>query len=194
MTVSKRMAGLSAFVVIVSVGIGACSKKPPTTTPAPPPPEVAAPVAPPAPPPPPPPAPPPTPTTVPLTEEQIFAQKSVDQLNAERPLTDVFFNLDEASIGEAGRGSLQKNADWMKRWGSTRITVEGHCDERGTEEYNLALGERRAKATAEFLAAQGIATSRVTTISYGKERPQCTERSEACWAKNRRAHFLVKRG
>ena len=191
MTVSKRMAGLSAFVVIVSVGIGACSKKPPTTTPAPPPPEVAAPVAPPAPPPPPPPAPPPTPTTVPLTEEQIFAQKSVDQLNAERPLTDVFFNLDEASIGEAGRGSLQKNADWMKRWGSTRITVEGHCDERGTPEYNLALGERRATAVREYLESLGIARDRVAVVSKGKEAPFCNESNENCWQQNRRGHFLI---
>jgi peptidoglycan-associated lipoprotein len=72
------------------------------------------------------------------------------------------------------------------------VLIEGHCDERGTNEYNLALGERRAKATMNYLVGQGVQANRITIISYGKERPTCTEHSEACWAKNRRAHFLVK--
>jgi len=85
-------------------------------------------------------------------------------------------------------------ADFMKKWTSVRVTVEGHADARGTSEYNLALGERRAKAAMTYLVDQGIAAGRMTVISYGKERPQCTAHGEACWAKNRRAHFLVKRG
>jgi len=72
------------------------------------------------------------------------------------------------------------------------LLIEGHCDERGTNEYNLALGERRAKATMNYLVSQGIQANRITIISYGEERPICTEKTEACWAKNRRANFLVK--
>ena len=109
-------------------------------------------------------------------------------------LTDIHFDFDQYAIRPRDAETLRTNARWLRANPTALLLIEGHCDERGTEEYNLALGERRAKAAAEFLTAQGIATSRVTTISYGKERPQCTERSEACWAKNRRAHFLVKRG
>ena len=72
------------------------------------------------------------------------------------------------------------------------MLIEGHCDERGTNEYNLALGERRAKATMNYLVAQGVQANRITIISYGKERPVCTEKNEACWTQNRHAHFLVK--
>ena len=97
---------------------------------------------PPPPPPPPPPLPPPPPAPVPLTEDQIFSQKTLDQLNAERPLADVFFDLDQATLRDDGRAALSRNADWLKRWATTRITVEGHADARGTAEYNLALGER----------------------------------------------------
>lgn len=107
----------------------------------------------------------------------------------------LYFEYDQSNVKAVEASKIDQVAGAFKAKGAGfDLLIEGHCDERGTEEYNLALGERRAKATAEFLAAQGIATSRVTTISYGKERPQCTERSEACWAKNRRAHFLVKRG
>jgi outer membrane protein OmpA-like peptidoglycan-associated protein len=134
MTVLSRMAGAIVLSVVLSLTVAACSKKAPATAPAPPPPSPAAPVAPPAPPPPPaPPAPAPAPAK--LTEDQLFAQKSLEQLNAERPLGDVFFNLDESTIREDARAPLQKNADWMKRWGATSIQVEGHCDERGSPEY-----------------------------------------------------------
>ena len=109
-------------------------------------------------------------------------------------LIDVHFDFDKYAIRPRDAEILRTNARWFQANPKALILIEGHCDERGTEEYNLALGERRAKATAEYLAGQGIAMSRITTISYGKERPQCTERSEACWAKNRRAHFLIKRG
>jgi peptidoglycan-associated lipoprotein len=112
-------------------------------------------------------------------------------LNAERPLGDVFFNLDESSIREDSRGPLQKNADWMKRWTSTRVTVEGHCDERGTAEYNLALGERRANAVKQYLISLGVPADRVAVVSKGKESPFCSESNESCWQQNRRGHFLI---
>jgi peptidoglycan-associated lipoprotein len=112
-------------------------------------------------------------------------------LNAERPLDDVFFDLDEATIRADARGPLQKNAEWMKRWASTRVSVEGHCDERGTAEYNLALGERRANAVMEYLVSLGVASDRVAVVSKGKESPFCTESNESCWQQNRRGHFVI---
>jgi peptidoglycan-associated lipoprotein len=190
MTVLSRTAGAIALSVVLSLTVAACSKKAPATAPAPPPPSPAAPVAPPAPPPPP--APPaPAPAPAPLTEDQIFAQKSLEQLNAERPLGDVYFNLDESTIRDDARGPLQKNADWMKRWGATRIQVEGHCDERGTPEYNLALGERRANAVKQYLVGLGIGADRIAVVSKGKESPFCAQSGEDCWQQNRRGHFRV---
>jgi peptidoglycan-associated lipoprotein len=189
MTVFSRMAAVIAFSMVASLGVAACSKKaPPATTPPPPPPQTAP--APP-PPPPPPPAPPAPVAPPPLTEEQIFAQKTLDQLNAEKPLGDVFFELDESTIKDDGRANLQKNADWLKRWSTTRITVEGHCDERGTGEYNLALGERRANSVKQYLVGLGIASDRVAIVSKGKESPFCSESNESCWQQNRRGHFLI---
>jgi peptidoglycan-associated lipoprotein len=116
---------------------------------------------------------------------------SLDDLNAKKPMTDVFFDLDRADLTDSARASLQKDADWMKKWQSTKVTVEGHCDSRGTTEYNLALGERRAQAVKDYLASLGIGTDRVLTVSKGKEAPFCTEESEACWSQNRRGHFLI---
>jgi peptidoglycan-associated lipoprotein len=104
------------------------------------------------------------------------------------------FDFDKYSIRSRDAETLQANARWLRANPNALVLIEGHCDERGTDEYNLALGERRAKAAVDYLIAQGIAASRMTGISYGKERPQCTDHNEACWAKNRRAHFLVKRG
>lgn len=179
---------LLSLCLVLALGAAACGKKAPTTAPPPPPP--VAPPAPPAPPPPPPP-PPPAPPAPALTEEEIFAKKSLEQLNAERPLGDVFFDLDNATIKDEGRAALQKDAEWLKRWTSTRITVEGHCDERGTSEYNLALGERRADAVRDYLVSLGIAADRIQAISKGKESPFCTESNESCWQQNRRGHFII---
>ena len=106
-------------------------------------------------------------------------------------LKDVFFDFDKYDIRAADAKMLDSNAAWLKT-NDNLVLIEGHCDERGTNEYNLALGERRAKATMNYLVGQGVQANRITIISYGKERPTCTEHSEACWAKNRRAHFLVK--
>ena len=112
-------------------------------------------------------------------------------MNAERPLGDVFFDLDESSIRDDAKTSLSKNADWMKRWVSTSITVEGHCDSRGSSEYNLALGTRRANAVKDYLVGLGVNASRITVISKGKEQPFCSTEDESCWSQNRRGHFLI---
>src|SRR5204862_3620406 len=163
---------------------------PPPPPPAPPPPAAPTPPPPAARPAAPPPAAPPPPPA-PLTEDQIFAQKSLDQVNAERPLSDVFFDLDESTIRDDAKAPLQRDADWMKRWASTAITVEGHCDSRGSSEYNLALGTRRANAVKDYLTSLGVSAGRVTVISKGKEQPFCTTDEESCWQQNRRGHFIV---
>jgi len=113
------------------------------------------------------------------------------EFQASENLKDVFFDFDKYDIRSGDAKLLDTNAAWLKS-NDNLVLIEGHCDERGTNEYNLALGERRAKTTMNYLVAQGVQASRITIISYGKERPVCTEHSEACWAKNRRAHFLVK--
>jgi len=111
-----------------------------------------------------------------------------------RDLVDIHFDFDKYAIRPRDAEILDANARWLRANANTLVLIEGHCDERGTEEYNLSLGDRRAKAAIDYLVAQGIAPARMVTISYGKERPQCADHNEACWAKNRRAHFLVKRG
>jgi peptidoglycan-associated lipoprotein len=126
-----------------------------------------------------------------LTEDEVFGRKSLEQLNAEKPLGDVFFDLDKSDLSADGRSSLQKDADWMKRWGSTIVTVEGHCDSRGSSEYNLALGDRRATAVKEYLVSLGIPSNRLTIVSKGKEQPFCSEENESCWQQNRRGHFVI---
>jgi peptidoglycan-associated lipoprotein len=107
------------------------------------------------------------------------------------PLADVMFEFDMATVKDDQRAVLQKNADWMKKWTSTRVTIEGHADARGTNEYNLALGERRGAAVRDYLVTLGIAADRMTVISKGEEAPVCTEMTEACWARNRRGHFII---
>jgi peptidoglycan-associated lipoprotein len=115
----------------------------------------------------------------------------VEQLNAERPLGDVLFDLDSSALRDDGRSAASRNAEYLKRWPSVRITVEGHADSRGTSEYNLALGERRASAVKEYLVSLGIPADRVVTVSKGKEEPVCTEESEACWQRNRRGNHVI---
>jgi peptidoglycan-associated lipoprotein len=126
-----------------------------------------------------------------LTEAEIFARKTLDELNAERPLDDAFFDFDQYTIREDASRTLQENAGWLGRWQATRITVEGHGDERGTGEYNLALGERRANAAKQYLVDLGIAPGRILAITKGEESPVCTESSESCWQQNRRAHSVI---
>jgi peptidoglycan-associated lipoprotein len=189
MTGARRVVSILALTVVVAVA-AACHKKPaPQIPPPPPPPPPAATPAPP-PPPPPPPAPAPPPPR-PLTEEEVFARKTLEQLNAEKPLDDVFFDLDKSDLRDDGKSALQKDADWMKKWTSTQVTVEGHCDSRGSSEYNLGLGSRRANTVKDYLVSLGVAGNRVTIVSKGKEQPFCSEESESCWQQNRRGHFVI---
>ena len=186
----RRLASVLGLSLVLAVAAAGCHKKvPPPAPAAPPPPPPAAPVTP--PPPPPPPAPAPAPPPRQLTEAEIFAAKTVDQLNAERPLDDVYFDLDKSEIREDAKSHLQKNADWMKKWTSTQVSVEGHCDSRGSAEYNLALGSRRANAVKEYLTNLGVPAGRLTIVSKGKEQPVCSEDGESCWAQNRRGHFVI---
>jgi peptidoglycan-associated lipoprotein len=107
-------------------------------------------------------------------------------------LRDVHFDFDRYTIRPQDGKTLEQNARWLSANPRALVLIEGHTDERGTNEYNMALGERRASVTREYLAALGIDRARVTLLTYGEERPVCTDRSESCWAQNRRAHFLVR--
>ena len=127
----------------------------------------------------------------PLSEDEVFSRKTVDELNAEMPLGDVSFDYDMALIREDQRAMLQKNADYLRRWTSVRVTIEGHADARGTSEYNLALGERRGNAVKDYMIGLGIAAERMIVISKGEESPLCTEETEGCFARNRRGHFII---
>jgi len=189
MTVYRRMAATAALCLVLGLVAAACGpKQVAIVQPTPPPPT--APTAPPAPPPPPaPPTSAPTPRA--LSEDELFAQKTPDQLNKEGHLGDAFFDLDSSTIREDARAPLTANANWLKRWTGTRISVEGHCDERGTAEYNLGLGERRANAVKAYLVELGVPGDRITVVSKGKEAPFCTESNEKCWQQNRRGHFII---
>ena len=112
-------------------------------------------------------------------------------MNREKPLSDVFFDLDKSDLKDEARAALQKNADWMKKWTSTQVTVEGHCDSRGSSEYNLALGTRRSTSVKDYMVSLGVPAERITVITKGKEQPVCTDENEACWQQNRRGHFII---
>jgi len=120
------------------------------------------------------------------------ARPAPAEFRADDNLKDIFFDFDKYDIRPTDAKILDANASWLKSNANHLVLIEGHCDERGTNEYNLALGERRAKSTMNYLVSQGVQASRITIISYGEERPTCTQKTEECWAKNRRAHFLVK--
>ncbi|MEA2624135.1 MAG: peptidoglycan-associated lipoprotein [Candidatus Binatota bacterium] len=107
------------------------------------------------------------------------------------PLADVHFDYDSYELRQDARSTLQTNANWLKENSEKRVEIEGHCDERGTVEYNLALGAKRAKAAKDYLATLGIGAERLSTISYGEELPTCREQTEDCFLQNRRAHFVV---
>ena len=107
-------------------------------------------------------------------------------------LSDIFFDYDQYLLNEGAQNILQKNAEWLRSHPQARILIEGHCDERGTVEYNLALGERRAQSVKDYLSNLGISPDRISMISYGKEKPFVVSHSEEAWAQNRRAHFLLQ--
>ncbi len=113
------------------------------------------------------------------------------EASAGGPLQDVNFDYDRYDLRDEARRILQSNAEWLKANPTAKVEVEGHCDERGTVEYNLALGAKRAKSAKDYLVSLGIAAERLSTISYGEELPLCRELNEACWARNRRAHLVV---
>jgi peptidoglycan-associated lipoprotein len=188
----KRSFRVWATVAITTIALtaGACGGKKPPAAPVPPP--APPPAAPeptkPTPPPAPAPAPPPAPKTP--TDEEIFASMSLDDLNKKGVLGDTFFALDSTELTQESRGAIQKNSDYLKRWKSTKVMVEGHADSRGTNEYNLALAERRAAAVRDYLVSLGITADRVTVVSKGEEAPFCTDEAESCWQQNRRGHFL----
>ena len=143
---------------------------------------------------------PPAPTPVPVTESPMvmpkipddpMASRSIDDLNRESPLQPVFFEYDSAALSAAARGTLDANAAVLRKYPAWAVTAEGHCDERGTAEYNTALAERRAAAARTYLVSLGIPAERLHIVSYGTEFPFDPGHGEAAWAKNRRAHFVI---
>jgi len=177
-------------LLLLGLIVTGCAKRPATTSAAAP-----APAAPPSTAPPSTPAPTlapaaPAPTT-PAPAAPV-ARPSPKEFMPNAALKDVFFDFDKYDIRPGDAKTLDANAAWLKTNADNLLLIEGHCDERGTNEYNLALGERRAKATMNYLVSQGVQANRITIISYGEERPVCTEKNESCWSKNRRGHFLVK--
>jgi peptidoglycan-associated lipoprotein len=130
------------------------------------------------------PAPPPPPPAGPSEEEQMIAMIQQE---------DVYFEFDKSTLTPVAQETLTRKAEYLRKLPNVTVTIEGNCDERGTNEYNLALGDRRAESAKAFLVQLGIEASRMTTISYGEERPVCMEHNEECWAKNRHDHFAVNK-
>ena len=184
-----------AGIVVMLALVGACAKKqPPVARPTQPPPSTAGTLDPGATRPPTPPEPVPEPVAIPadpaVTAGDLGA-RSIDEINKESPFQPVLFALDSDQIDSAGQAALQNNAQILKQYGTWVVTIEGHCDERGTPEYNLALGERRALAARDYLISLGVAPDRLKTVSYGNEFPFDPGSTEEAYAKNRRAHFVV---
>ena len=170
--------------LLATLALAACGHPPP---PAPPPPPPVAPAT-------PPPAPPPTTqaAAAPVVDEynrvKAMASDEIDRMGL---LGEIHFDYDKADLREGDRAVLSKNAEVLKKFDFLKVTVEGHCDERGTVEYNLALGERRAKVAYDYVVSLGVPADRLKTVSYGKEIQVCNDANEACWQRNRRAKFTV---
>jgi peptidoglycan-associated lipoprotein len=180
------------LLLMLVVLAGACAKKQPPLGPQPAPPSTAtepAPVRPPAPP-----APPQRveeSVPVPAISEDGISNRTLEDLNRNSPLQPAYFGLDSSELDDAGRAIVASNAAVLKKYPTWMVTVEGHCDERGTAEYNLALGELRAVAVKTYLVALGVSPDRLRTVSYGKEFPFDAGHTETAWSKNRRAHFVI---
>jgi peptidoglycan-associated lipoprotein len=182
---TKTWTVVLAFLLAGTLGLGvACKKKPPTTAAGAKPaaeepgrPETR--------------VPPPPSSAPPGGVDSGALPENVAAINTGGYLKDAFFDYDKADLRDDARTALAADAEWLKKYRTVQFLIEGHCDERGTSEYNLALGDRRANAAKEYLVSLGVDASRVKTVSYGKERAFCTESSEDCWQKNRRAHFLA---
>jgi peptidoglycan-associated lipoprotein len=179
------MITLSVMLTMIACG----GKKPPVARPVPPPPPQTSTT----PKPPAPPEPVAEPTMVPPepVKEDKIAAASLDDLNRSSPLKPLFFAYDSAEVDGPGQAVLDANAAILKQYPSWTVTIEGHCDERGTAEYNLALGERRAVAARTYLLSLGVSADRLRTVSYGKEFPFDPGHDDAAWTKNRRAHFVI---
>lgn len=172
--VALSLAGALAFLA------AGCKHHAPTTTPqaAPPPPAETTEA-------------PPTPAPAPPAQPEGVMSEDLATMNAKGYMKDAFFDFNKSELREDARTALNADADWLKQYPSIQVLVEGHCDERGSEEYNLALGERRAAAVKDYLSNLGVDAGRIKTISYGKDRPFCTEHNETCWQENRRGHFVI---
>ncbi len=203
MTTNSQRIAFAAIGLVLVFFMDACAKRPVALAPAtravpapgPPPTQAEAPPAP-APVPAPPPvtlAPPPPPPPVAVEPTPAAAPRpSPKEFRAHDAFKTIYFDFDKADIRAGNAKILDASAAWLKTNPTSLLLIEGHCDERGTSDYNLALGDRRANAAKAYLAAQGIRSDRVTVVSLGEERPVCTEQTPGCWAKNRRAQFLVK--
>jgi len=179
----EMMAALAFLLAGTLLFLEACKKKPPTTTETARPPAEA-------------PSRPetgvlPPPGGPPQEIETGGLPGDVADINRRGYLKDAFFDYAKADLRDDARTALSADAEWLKKNATVQFLIEGHCDERGTSEYNLALGDRRANSAKEYLVSLGVDASRVKTVSYGKERPFCTESNESCWQQNRRAHFLA---
>jgi peptidoglycan-associated lipoprotein len=180
---NARLRPAAVFLLLFALGLG-CAKKPPRSAaqapPSTPPAESVEPAA---------VAPPdddPTEGALPSDIQELNAELARRGL-----LGDVHFAFDRATLDEAARERLARNAGFLKEHGELLVSIEGHCDERGTHEYNLALGERRSASARDYLVSLAVGAERLRTMSYGEERPQCETSDEDCWARNRRAHFVV---
>ena len=189
----RQAKALVILVILLTVVVAACKgkAKPPVARPMPPPMTVVD--TPPLPPSPPKPVPEPTSgvDVPPMPAEDTIGSRSLDDLNRDSPLRPLFFELDSSDVSTAGQQVLQANAAVMKKYPAWQITIEGHCDERGTAEYNLALGERRALAAKNYLVSLGVPADKVKTVSYGKEFPFDAGHDDGAWQNNRRAHFVI---
>ena len=186
--------GFLMMALVSTMAVLACAKKaPPVARPMPPPPPITAPTTAPTTAAPRPPEPVPAPTVVPAepVRDDAITSASLDDLNRSSPLKPVFFALDSDELTAESQKALDQNATLLKRYPGWAVTLEGHCDERGTAEYNLALGERRAVAARAYLVSLGIPADRLRTVSYGKEFPFDPGHDDSAWAKNRRAHFVI---
>ncbi len=184
---------LVVLTVLMAAWLGACAKpQPPVARPTPSPPGTAGPAQPTRPPAPPEPVAEPVPVPPePLPAEGDLSGRNLDELNRDSPLQPVFFGYDSSEVDATGRAALDVNAQALRRYSTWVITIEGHCDERGTAEYNLALGERRALSARNYLVSVGGPADRLRIVSYGKEFPFDPAHTEEAWAKNRRAHFVI---
>ncbi len=188
-----RMIGMLIGVASLTVAASCAKKVSPIPRPMPPPAnggnELGTTPVPPAPLPPLPPDPPLNPPNMPA--EAAIGSRNLDELNRQSPLGPVFFPLDSFEVSADGRAILQASAQLLREQPTWQVTIEGHCDERGTAEYNLSLGERRAVAAKTYLVSLGVAAARLRTVSYGKEFPFDPGHDEGAWTKNRRAHFVI---